>query len=324
MNRQFRKFTIGILTAITACGLAPQALAEIMLKKSIVVQQDFVTFGDLFDDESFLDNEEARLVRIARSPAPGKLSQLSPGRVRAAAAKHGLHWRNVERVQRISVKRASDTISSDEIKAAVAKAIEERGVSGKIQVKLPSQSAKLHVAKGSAPELVVRLDDFDPARKFFRGELAAINEDGQETVLRISGRAISVMSIPVLNQSVRPGDVISDGDIEWVEYPSDRVSGNMITDATQLVGMSPKRSLRTSFPLRTGDVRLPIVAPKGSAVTVLFDQPGISLSISGRAMEDGARGQLIRIQNLRSNRIVEAEVIGPGKVRIAGTSFRPI
>ena len=66
------------------------------------------------------------------------------------------------------------------------------------------------------------------------------------------------------------------------------------------------------------------MTPKGSAVTVNFDQPGIRLSIVGRAMEDGAQGQLIRIQNLRSNRIVEAEVIGPGKVRVVGNSFKPI
>ena len=324
MNRQFKKLAIAFLTAAGLCATAPQALAEIMLKKTIVVDNEFITFGDLFENDGFVGNEEAQLVRIARAPAPGDRTQLSPSRVRSAAARHGISWRNIERVQRISVKRASDVISSDEIKAAIADAVADQGTIGKVRIQLPARSAKLHVAKGSAPELSVRLDEFDPTRKFFRGELSAIDENGTEVTLPISGRAISVVAVPVLTQAIVPGSVISESDIDWLDYPADRVNNSMITDATQLIGMTPKRSIRASFPVRTGDVQRPVLTPKGSAVTVIYDTRGISLSISGRAMEDGARGQLIRIQNLRSNRIVEAEVIAPGKVRITGTSFTPI
>ncbi len=324
MKKPFAKCALALFILGFACGIAPQALAETMLKKSIMVDQEFVTFGDLFEADSFVGKEEIQHIRIARAPAPGKVSQLSPSRVRAAAAKRGLNWRNVERVQRITVKRASDLIPPEEIKAAIASAIEERGATGKIQVQLPSRNLKLYVAKGSAPELTVRLDEYDPTRKFFRGELSATDTMGDEITLPVSGRAIQVLSVPVLANAMRPGDVISESDLNWVDYPADRVTGNMVTDATQLIGMSPKRSIRAAFPVRVGDVRPPVVAPKGSAVTVLFDSPGIRLSITGRAMEDGAQGQLIRIQNLRSNRIVEAEVIAPGKVRVVGASFRPI
>lgn len=324
MNRQFRKFGIVFFVGIMTCGFSTQALAEIMLKKSIVVEDEFVTFGDLFNADGFIDKEEAQHIRIARAPAPGRQSKLSPNRVRAAAAKHGLHWRNVERVQTISVKRASDMIPAEDIKAAISRAIEESGTSGNVQVQIPLRNLKFYVSKGSMPELVVRLDEYDPRRKFFRGELSAIDENGVETTRPISGRAVTVISVPVLSEAIGAGEIIAKTDLEWVDYPTDRITGNMVTDASELVGMSPKRSLRASVPVRLADVRLPVVAAKGTAVTVLFQSRGISLSINGRAMEDGARGQFIRILNLRSNRIVEAEVTGPGKVRVLGTSFTPI
>lgn len=324
MTNRMTKLALVLLTTAGMCFGAPQALADIMLKKSIVVEDEFVTFGDVFEGDSLSDDEDVRFVRLARAPDPGKLIQLSPSRVRAFAAKHGLNWRNIERVQRISVKRASDIISLDDIEAAIARAIEQQGVAGKIDVQLPARSAKLHVPKGSRHELVARLDDYDPTRRFFRGQIAAIDDDGNEITQPVSGRAISVATIPVLAQAIAPGGVITEADLNWVDFPADRIAGNMITDASQIIGMSPKRPIRTSFPVRISDVRRPIVAAKGAAVTVLFDSPGISLSISGRAMEDGAQGQLIRIQNLRSNRVVEAEVIGPNKVRAVTNTFAPI
>jgi flagella basal body P-ring formation protein FlgA len=40
------------------------------------------------------------------------------------------------------------------------------------------------------------------------------------------------------------------------------------------------------------------------------------LSTQGKAVQDGAKGEVIRVQNLESNRIVEATVIGTNQVAV--------
>ena len=50
---------------------------------------------------------------------------------------------------------------------------------------------------------------------------------------------------------------------------------------------------------------------------MLLDSPGIALTAQGQALEAGAIGERIRVLNPVSRAVLEAEVIGPGRVRVA-------
>ncbi len=50
---------------------------------------------------------------------------------------------------------------------------------------------------------------------------------------------------------------------------------------------------------------------------MLLDSPGIALTAQGQALEAGAIGERIRVLNPVSHAVVEAEVIGPDRVRVA-------
>jgi flagellar basal body P-ring formation protein FlgA len=54
---------------------------------------------------------------------------------------------------------------------------------------------------------------------------------------------------------------------------------------------------------------------KGSTVTMTFDEPGISLTATGRALGEGGMGETIAVQNPASFRQVSCVVTGPGTVR---------
>jgi flagella basal body P-ring formation protein FlgA len=51
-------------------------------------------------------------------------------------------------------------------------------------------------------------------------------------------------------------------------------------------------------------------------VTVSLKAGGISLTGSGRALEDGSHGETIQIMNLQSKRTLEASVIAPSHVSV--------
>ena len=54
---------------------------------------------------------------------------------------------------------------------------------------------------------------------------------------------------------------------------------------------------------------------RGDSVSLVYQAPGMSLTMRARALEDGAIGQPIRLQNTSSNRTIEAVVTGPGAAR---------
>jgi len=74
--------------------------------------------------------------------------------------------------------------------------------------------------------------------------------------------------------------------------------------------------LRATLPATAGgrtmanaDVR------RGESVTLVYEAPGMSLSMRTRALEDALVGQNVRVLNTASNRTIDAIVTGPGAAR---------
>jgi flagellar basal body P-ring formation protein FlgA len=52
-------------------------------------------------------------------------------------------------------------------------------------------------------------------------------------------------------------------------------------------------------------------------VTLVFESPGVRVTMQAKAIEAGTLGDLIQVLNPQSKRIVQATVDGPGRVIIA-------
>lgn len=63
-------------------------------------------------------------------------------------------------------------------------------------------------------------------------------------------------------------------------------------------------------------VAAPIIVKKGDSVRVMYISDGMTLSVKGRAMEDGRVGQTIRLTNVDSNRVLDARITGAGSALI--------
>ena len=104
---------------------------------------------------------------------------------------------------------------------------------------------------------------------------------------------------------------------------ADRITRNVITDTESLIGMTPKRFAAAGKIMRHGDVRRPRMVQKGSIVTMVLTTPHMVLTSKGRAMEQGARGDTIKIMNLKSKTMIEAEIAGANSVRVTTISNLP-
>ncbi len=60
---------------------------------------------------------------------------------------------------------------------------------------------------------------------------------------------------------------------------------------------------------------------KNSLVTVHLVTANMTLTVQGRAMEDGSMGEAIRVMNTKSNSVITAVVRGPGEVEVVTASL---
>ena len=73
--------------------------------------------------------------------------------------------------------------------------------------------------------------------------------------------------------------------------------------------------LRATLPAAGGRTIADAAVRRGETVTLVYQAPGMSLTMRARALEDGAIGQPVRLMNTSSNRTIDAVVTGPGAAR---------
>lgn len=74
--------------------------------------------------------------------------------------------------------------------------------------------------------------------------------------------------------------------------------------------------MRATLPAASGARTIADAAVRrGETVTLVYQAPGVALSLRARALEDGSVGQSVRFLNTSSNRTIDAVVTGPGAAR---------
>ena len=116
----------------------------------------------------------------------------------------------------------------------------------------------------------------------------------------------------MLSRALGRGDVIGERDIQWVEARADTIRRDIVTDPRYMIGQEPRIQLRAGAPVRGADLQRPVLVPRNSTVTMTVTTPFMRLTTQGRAVEEGGKGDVIRVTNLQSKRVVEAIVDGPG------------
>jgi len=79
-------------------------------------------------------------------------------------------------------------------------------------------------------------------------------------------------------------------------------------------GMAAKRRIRAGQTLTPSLLTQPLAVRRGQPVKIVASQDGIEASTSGEALADGQPGEVIRVRNVRSGKVIDAQVVVEGVV----------
>jgi flagella basal body P-ring formation protein FlgA len=207
------------------------------------------------------------------------------------------------------VERAGRIIQKSEIMAGLAEALQAEGANRQIEIELFGRNVEMAVPVDAADSLEIRGLSFDRQSGRFNAVVIAGGDGGVRQP--VNGRVHDTLPLPVLRRAMAPGDVIRKEDIETARLREDRIGRDVVMDAAKLVGMTPRQRLRAGEPIRDNDTRPPILVGRNSTVTIVLQTGNLTLTAKGKAIEDGARGDTIRVTNLHSKKTIEATVSGP-------------
>jgi flagella basal body P-ring formation protein FlgA len=285
--------------------------APVLLKTKVVVEGPVLHLGDLFEG---LGEKDA--IPVARAPAPGKRVQVDARWLAAVAQAYGVPWRPSSRLDGAVIERASVVIETRQLEGAALEALRQRGVEGRISLVLDNPAMRLHLPSDVAPTLLITGLSHNPETGRFTAHLVAPAQGTPLARVTLTGRAIEMIEVPTLRRRMVPGDVIRERDIEWLGLRADRIARNAVRDVANLVGKSPRRPIRAGAAVLGNELREPILVPKNSLVTVRLQTARMILTTQGRAMEPGAMGDVIRVMNTNTNKIISASVSDSGAVEV--------
>ncbi|MBL6934230.1 MAG: flagellar basal body P-ring formation protein FlgA [Alphaproteobacteria bacterium] len=305
---------MGTARAGTLLPDAPQFLdsgtvmkPNVVLNPNPVVDGKVIRLGDLFENVG----KNSHVV-VAPAPTLGRKAIYDAKWLTTIARSHNLSWKPMGAYDHAVVERASQTILFSDIKAALLAAIAKEKDGKSFEIELDNRNLKFHVPVTADVRLSVNnlvIDD-----RMGRFTATIITPDAKSE--RATGRIYEVAKIPVLRHQVKPGETIAKGDINWIKARSRDVQDNTLTRPEQIVGMTPRRWFRPGIPLRDGDLRRPVMIKKNASVRILLKVPNMTISMKGRAEEEGSLGDTVRIMNTKSQRVIDAIILNSNTVQV--------
>ena len=287
------------------------AEAPVVLQRNVVVDGGVVRLSDIF-----AGIDHGRDVDLIYAPEPGRRTVLDYRWLARVARAYKLEWRPSSRLDRAVVERSSRLLDGRHILELLATALTAEGVDPDVAIALDGGPPRIYLPADGPDRLQLESLSLDRNRKRFSAVFTTEANAPGARRFTLSGRYHLMIQVPVLARPMRPGEVIGQGDVAWTSVRQGRLDANAVTELAQILGQTPRRPLRAGRPIRIGQRQAPVLVAKGSLVTVTVRRPNMVLTAQGRAKEDGARGELIRIMNLKSKRTIEAVVSGLGRAAI--------
>lgn len=297
-----------IVGGIVAQALAAAAVAP---REAITIERETILLADLFEGLA-----PDQMTPIGKAPRAGESLTFDAETLARLSAKHGLEWKPADRSIQVVVTRAALTVDGDTIEAIVHEAIADRLMSASFEIEVGGGWPSL-VAPKEAHDAPVLLDlKHDERSGRFTATLGAFENSPVDEQVKVVGRVIRTETVPMPIRAIAPGNRITERDLEWRSVRIDRMPQDPVLSADAIVGKAAKRPLKPGQLVRSADLVDPIIVPKGAPVTVVYNTSGIQLTMLGKAIEDGAAGQTVRVLNPQSRLVAVGVVSEDGTVQV--------
>ncbi|HTV37408.1 MAG TPA: flagellar basal body P-ring formation chaperone FlgA [Xanthobacteraceae bacterium] len=308
--------TVFLLLALT--GAAAAQSNRPALRASVIVDSSIVRIGDLVENAGPVAD-----IPIFRAPDLGTTGAVSTDSVVEAIRPHQLIDIDTHGLAEVIVTRASRAIAPQEISDTITQALSQRFGLGEprnlsLVFDLPVHTLQVEpTASGPLQVLALRYDPrsgrFDVTLDLPSSRLL------QQSPARFTGSAMETVEAVTVNRPLERGAVLEASDLTVIRRPKAQANG--FVDMNGAIGLAASHPLRPGQPLAAADLTRPQVVARNDTVTLIYEVPGLTLTLRGQAQDSGAVGDTIGVLNPQTKRVVQGVVSGPGRVTVAGTAM---
>lgn len=307
-------FAVLLSTAAPANGATEPKRPR--LRSDATVTGDVVRIGDLIANAGIVAN-----VPIFRAPDLGATGTVSADAVLEAVREHALVGLDPGDIREVMVTRASRTIAPKEVEDSVVAALSMQfslGPPQDLAVTFENDVRPVYVEPSIIGQPRVARVSYDSNS----GRFDAVVAIPTRRPLHVSGRATPMIEVATVTHEVARGDVLKQADVVMERRPRRGTMRDALTERAAAVGLAARNGLQPGQPLRPADLMKPELVRRHEMVMLIYQVPGITLTVHGRANEGGAQGDIIGVLNEQTKRVVHGVVIDSGRVMIGSDTMQ--
>lgn len=123
-------------------------------------------------------------------------------------------------------------------------------------------------------------------------------------------------SVVVADKLIDKNQILLPQDLRYERMDTSKLSPGYFTDIGKVAGLMVRRSLTPGAIVNNRSLQRPVVVKRGNHVTILARVGDIEVQTAGQAMQDGGAGDMIRVQNFVSKKILSARVLDAITVQV--------
>jgi flagellar basal body P-ring formation protein FlgA len=309
-----------LLLALVGPAMTP-ALAQSerpALRANVTVASDVVRIGDLVENAGPVAD-----IPVFRAPDLGTTGAVSIDRVIEAIRPHQLIDIDTRGLAEVVVTRSSRTITPQEISDRISQTLSTQyqlGDAHDISLNFDLPVRPLEVESRATGDLQVLALNYDTRTGRFDVTLGLPSSLLlQRHPAHFTGAAIQTVDAVAVDHPIERGEVLQASDLTVLRRPKAQSGG--LADMKGAVGLAVRRQLRPGQPIQVADLTKPNIVQRDDTVTLVYEAPGLVLTLRGRAQEAGALGDTISVLNQQTKRVVQGVISGPGRVKVANTTL---
>jgi flagella basal body P-ring formation protein FlgA len=255
-------------------------------------------------------------VVVGAAPNPGQRFVIEAAQLAGIARRFNVDWRPTSGAERTVLERPGRALSREAAIEVLREELLGLGLPADAELELAAFSPPI-LPLSAIPRLSAEGGNYETASNRFAATLIVMADGMPSIRMRVAGRAIATVPAVVATRRLSVGEVVKPEDAKLVQLRAERVRPGTTQRLEDVVGMQLRRPISTDLPFMGADLMQAHIIAKNEIVTMVVDGPGLSLTTQGRALEPATRGGRLSVMNLSSRNVVEAEAIGPGRVRVS-------
>lgn len=308
--------------------ISPQtadAAVYIQWKEQVAVSGPMLALRDLAD----LSGDDAGRVAVLQSlsmgqaPAPGQTSYLTGDVLLARLSSVGVNpfaegW---TLPNYIVVSTECQTVSRETIDQRVTEAITSR-------ISYPKEDVKI-MPRGRAIEAQIPTGAYSVTISFPKG-IRFVGPTPVVAEIRVADRLVKSIYLAydvqvsvnafVVKNTVAAHKILTEDDIAVEKRLLSNLPARAVKDSAMLKSYWTRRKISPETVLTEDMLDIPPVVKKNSQVTIVSSSNGIFVTAFALAQQDGKPGDVIRVRNIDSHRLIMAKVRQDGTVVPLGSS----